>query len=46
MKAVLQKKSTHIHVNIHWKNTLMVWLKQKEKVEHQSVLLRRSVISC
>ena len=46
MKAVLQKKSTHIHVNIHWNNTFMVWLKQKEKVEHQPVMLRRSVISC
>ena len=42
MKDVLQKKSTDIHVNLHWKNTFMVWLKQKEKVGHQSVLLSRS----
>ena len=46
MKDVLQKKSTDIHVNLQWKNTLIVWLKQKEKVGHQSVLLSRSVISC
>ena len=26
MKAVLQEKSTHIHVNVQWKKTLMVCL--------------------